>query len=218
MIEILNLGLQDYVKVWQLQQTLLSQRAENQICDQLILVEHPPVYTTGRAFRPEHLIRTPPAPVIAVERGGSVTFHEPGQLVAYPIFKLEAERRDIHGFLRGLEQTLINTLAHFGYMGTRDERNTGVWIENKKVAAIGIAVRRWVTWHGFSINIHNNLALTPFIAPCGFDASWVTTLAESASYRQQNPTSPPLSQETPALEAVKAHLIKEIQSWWELRK
>lgn len=204
MVEIQDLGLQDYHTVWQLQQKLLLQRAENQINDQLILVEHPPVYTTGRAFRPEHLISTPPAPVIAIERGGSVTFHEPGQLVGYPIFKLDADRRDIHGFLRGLEQVLINTLASFGYAGTRDNRNTGVWIKDKKVAAIGIAIRRWVTWHGFSINIHNDLALTPFIAPCGFDASLVTTLAKSALQTQ----SPP------SLLTVKTHLIKEVQAWW----
>lgn len=205
MLEIQDLGLQDYNTIWQLQQKLLLERAENQIMDQLLLVEHPPVYTTGRAFRPEHLISASQAPVLAVERGGSITFHEPGQLVAYPIFKLDAERRDIRGFLRGLEQVLISTLAHFGYVGTRDERNTGVWIEGKKVAAIGIAVRRWVTWHGLAINIHNDLALTPFIAPCGFDATLVTTLEKSVP-------SPP--KKPPTLEAVKVRLIQEMQTWW----
>lgn len=203
MVDVQDLGQQDFENVWQLQKELLSQRAEDKIADRLILVEHPPVYTTGRAFRPEHLLRTPSAPVIAIERGGSVTFHEPGQLVGYPIFKLTSERRDIHQFLRGLEQVLINTLASLGYVGVRDARNTGVWIDDKKVAAIGIAVRRWVTWHGFSINVHNDLALTPLIAPCGFDASMVTTLKELARDKA-----------APSLESVKLALIKEVQAWW----
>ncbi len=203
MVDIQDLGQQDFKSVWQLQKELLSQRADDKIADRLLLVEHPPVYTTGRAFRTEHLLRTPSAPVIAVERGGSVTFHEPGQLVGYPIFKLTAERRDIHQFLRGLEQVLINTLASLGYVGIRDARNTGVWIDDKKVAAIGIAVRRWVTWHGFSINVHNDLALTPFIAPCGFDASMVTTLKQLARDKA-----------APSLESVKLALVKEVQAWW----
>lgn len=203
MVEIQDLGLQDFETVWHLQKELLSQRAEDKIGDRLILVQHPPVYTTGRAFLPEHLLTTPPAPVIAIERGGSVTFHEPGQLVGYPIFKLTAERRDIHQFLRGLEQTLIQTLANLGYAGSRDARNTGVWIDGKKVAAIGIAVRRWVTWHGFSINVENDLALTPFISPCGFDATMVTTLKQHAP-----------GASAPSLEQVKAQLIKAVQAWW----
>lgn len=202
MVDIQDLGLRDFETVWQWQKELLAQRAEDKIADRLLLVEHPPVYTTGRAFQAAHLLSTPPAPVIAIERGGSVTFHEPGQLVGYPIFKLTAERRDIHQFLRGLEQTLIDTLANLGYTGSRDARNTGVWIDNKKVAAIGIAVRRWVTWHGFSINVHNDLALTPFISPCGFDASLVTTLKQS---KKENP---------PALEQVKIELVKAVQAWW----
>jgi lipoyl(octanoyl) transferase len=211
MVDIQDLGLQDFESVWQLQKELLSQRAEDKIADRLILVEHPPVYTTGRAFRPEHLLATPPAPVIPVERGGSVTFHEPGQLVGYAIFKLTAERRDIHQFLRGLEQVLINTLANLGYAGTRDARNTGVWIDDKKVAAIGIAIRRWVTWHGFSINIQNTLALTPFISPCGFDASMVTTLKQLDS----KPAEQGRDGNAPSLEIVKAQLVKEIQEWWD---
>ncbi len=199
-MQVRDLGVRSYAEVWALQSEILSERARDDIPDQLILVEHPNVYTTGRKFQPEHLKSPAPAPVYAVERGGSITFHEPGQLVGYPIFKLSAERRDVLGFLQGLETVLIRTLAHFGFEGQRDARNTGVWINQKKVAAIGIAVRRWVTWHGFSINVHNPLTLLDAIDPCGFGADTVTTLEREAT--------------APHMADLKAQLIQEMKSWW----
>lgn len=199
-----DLGLQDYHKTWELQRELLAQRAQDLIPDQLILVEHPAVYTTGRAFQPEHLTPEAQAPVIAVERGGSITFHEPGQLVGYPIFKLTENRRDIHGFLRGMENALIQTLKELGYTGAPDARNTGVWINGKKVAAMGIAVRRWVTWHGFALNVNNPLNLPQYISPCGFEPELVTSLA------RENTTGNRL-----AMEEVKGHCVQAFKAWWD---
>lgn len=205
MINVRDLGLQDFEKTWALQRELLQQRAEDRIPDQLIVVQHPEVYTTGRAFQPEHLLSTATAPVIPIERGGSITFHEPGQWVFYPIFKLEQERRDIRRFLTGLEQVMIDTLTDFGYPATRDARNTGVWIAEKKVVAIGIAIRRWVTWHGMALNVSNRLELTRHIAPCGFDAQWVTSLAQ-----ESGPQRP-----LPEVNALKNSCIEHLKKWWE---
>lgn len=199
-----DLGLQDYHETWELQRELLTQRAQDLIPDQFILVEHPAVYTTGRAFQAEHLTSEAKAPVIAVERGGSITFHEPGQLVGYPIFKLTGARRDIHAFLRGMENALIQTLKELGYNGAPDARNTGVWINGKKVAAMGIAVRRWVTWHGFALNVENPLTLPQYISPCGFEPEWVTSLTREST-----------TGKTPTMKQVKNHCIQAFKNWWD---
>ncbi len=202
MLEIQDLGLQPYSEIWALQKSTLEQRAAGQIPDQLLLTEHPPVYTLGRRFQPENLLDPGDVPVIAIERGGDITFHEPGQLVVYPIFLLTDQRRDLRGFLNGLEQVLINTLAEFGFTAERDSRNTGVWIQGFKVASIGIAVRRWVTWHGLALNINNDLALTQNIRPCGFDAVLMRSLQQ-------------LKGEALDIAKIKQVLIEQIYHWWQ---
>lgn len=201
MLDIQDLGLRPYPDIWSLQKTCLEQRAAGLIPDRLLLTEHPPVYTLGRRFQPENLLAPGDVPVIAIERGGDVTFHEPGQLVGYPIFLLSGVRRDLRAFLTGLEQVLIDTLAEFGFKGERDERNTGVWIDGQKVASIGIAVRRWVTWHGFALNVNNDLALAQNIRPCGFDASLLTSLQLLSG----QPVSLPL---------LKDSLCARMRDWW----
>lgn len=202
MLEIQDLGLQPYSEIWALQKSTLEQRAAGQIPDQLLLTEHLPVYTLGRRFQPENLLDPGDVPVIAIERGGDITFHEPGQLVVYPIFLLTEQRRDLRGFLNGLEQVLINTLAEFGFTAERDSRNTGVWIQGFKVASIGIAVRRWVTWHGLALNINNDLALTQNIRPCGFDAGLMRSLQQ-------------LKGEALDIAKIKQVLIEQIYHWWQ---
>ena len=200
MLEIQDLGLRPYAEIWDLQKSCVEQRALDLIPDRLLLVEHEPVYTLGR--RQPVAAPAGPIPVYAVERGGEISFHEPGQLVAYPIFRLSGKRRDLHAFLHGLEQVLIETLAEFGFAGERDQRNTGVWIQGQKVASIGIAVRRWVSWHGIALNVNNDLALAQGIRPCGFAPETLTTLARLAGA--------PLP-----LEALKSALIRQFRAWWQ---
>lgn len=177
MLDILALGLRPYEEVWALQKELLAQRLAGQIPNTLILTEHPPVLTTGRAFRPESLPHTPPVPVYAIERGGDLSFHEPGQLVAYPVIYLKEELRDLKRFLTTLEGVIVAALADFSVEARVIPGSTGVWVDDLKIASIGIAVRRWVTYHGFAVNVHNPLAVIAGTRPCGFDPEVMTTLA-----------------------------------------
>lgn len=201
MLEIHDLGLMPYPEVRELQVQWRQARSRQEIPDRLLLVEHPPVYTLGRKFQPDSLGEPGEVPVIAVERGGDITFHEPGQLVAYPIFQLNAERRDIGAFLRGLESVLMATLSCWGLQGERDSRNTGVWINGRKVASIGIAISRWVTWHGLALNLNNDLRLAQAIRPCGFDPGLLTSVQRE------------LGQPVP-MAAAKAELSSQFQRWW----
>lgn len=199
-LEVYDLGLRDYQAVWHLQQHWVALRAEHLIPDRLILVEHPAVLTAGRKFKAEHLLQPDLTPLFQIERGGDISFHEPGQIVAYPLFYLANERRHLRAFLRGLETVLIEVLSHFGLQARRDEEHTGVWIEERKIASIGIAVRRWVTYHGLALNVSNNLQLTRQIKPCGFDGGLMTSLAA------ENKMAP--------MDSVKIELIQAFQRWW----
>lgn len=147
--------------------------------DRLILCEHDPVYTLGRSRgAAANLLAPGEVPVVNVERGGDVTFHGPGQLVAYPVVALPAHRQDLHAWLRGIEAVIIEVLAGYGLSGARDARNTGVWLDGRKVAAIGIAARRWVSWHGLAINVSTDLAYFHRVNPCGMPSEWTTRLAD----------------------------------------
>ena len=148
-----------------------------------MLLEHAPVITLGRGARAEHLL-LPRAElarrgveVAACSRGGDVTWHGPGQLVGYPIVDLTPRGRDLHRYLRELEEVLIRTLAHFGVAGQRIPGKTGVWVGSAKIASIGIAVRRWVAWHGFALNLDPDLSGFAAIVPCGLHGVRMTSLA-----------------------------------------
>ena len=173
--------MRSYGEVLRLQQDLLAARQAGTIPDTLILVEHPDVITLGRSAAPANVLDAGKIPVFAVERGGDVTYHGPGQLVAYPIFLLRDEERDLHHFLRGLEEAVIRTLADFRIEGTRRTGRTGVWTAEetspRKLASIGIAVRKWVTMHGLALNVNTDLSRFAAINPCGFDASVMTSMA-----------------------------------------
>ena len=119
-------------------------------------------------------------PMFEIERGGDVTYHGPGQLVGYPIFKLDGDERDLHAYLRSLEEALIGVCADVGLAGRRNPGWTGVWIGERKVASIGIAVRRWVTMHGFALNVATDLSRFAAINPCGLDAAVMTSLSREA--------------------------------------
>lgn len=175
-------GLIPYETAWVWQQTLLAQRRTQPDCDDvLILLEHSPVYTLGQGsslsflkFDPDqtthHLVRT--------ERGGEVTYHCPGQLVGYPILNLKHHQQDLHWYLRQLEEVLIRVLALYGLQGERVAGMTGVWVAGRKVAAIGIKVSRWITMHGFALNVCPDLSGFTQIVPCGIADKPVGSLAE----------------------------------------
>ena len=174
----IDLGRREYRQVWTLQQELVAQRQRGEIEDTLVLVEHPDVITLGRRLSaPANVVAPGDIPVVEIERGGDVTYHGPGQLVGYPILALDGDERDLHAYLRNLEEALIGVCADVGLAGGRKAGWTGVWIGERKVASLGIAVRKWVTMHGFALNVSTDLARFAAINPCGLDAAVMTSLA-----------------------------------------
>jgi lipoyl(octanoyl) transferase len=174
----IDLGRREYRQVWTLQQELVAQRQRGEIEDTLVLVEHPDVITLGRRLSaPANVVAPGDIPVVEIERGGDVTYHGPGQLVGYPILALDGDERDLHAYLRNLEEALIGVCADVGLAGGRKAGWTGVWIGERKVASLGIAVRKWVTMHGFALNVATDLARFAAINPCGLDAAVMTSLA-----------------------------------------
>jgi lipoyl(octanoyl) transferase len=171
-----------YQAALQLQEDLVAAHRRNGE-DTLVLLEHPPVITLGRGARAEHLLRSPAelaargVEVVTCSRGGDVTWHGPGQLVGYPIVDLSPRGRDLHRYLRELEEVLIRTLAHFGVAGARIPGKTGVWVGGAKIASIGIAVRRWIAWHGFALNLDPDLSGFAAIVPCGLHGVRMTSVA-----------------------------------------
>lgn len=171
-----------YRDAWDLQARLLERRVAGAIPDVLLLVEHPPVITLGRRARAEHLVaseeelRAGGFTVHEVDRGGDITYHGPGQITGYPILHLDDHGRDLHRYLRRLEECLIATLREYGVAGERVEGLTGVWVGGAKVAALGVKVRRWVTMHGFAFNVSCDLSHFRTIIPCGIQDKPVTSL------------------------------------------
>src|SRR4028119_352559 len=166
-----NQGLIPYSVAWEQQRSLVAERVKDgNLNDVLLLLEHPPVYTLGQGATLEFLKFDPTQEsweVHRVERGGEVTYHCPGQLVGYPILNLRHYRQDLHWYLRQLEEVLIQLLGVYGLKGDRVAGMTGVWLEGRKVAAIGIKVSRWITMHGFALNVCPDLAGFAQIVPCG---------------------------------------------------
>jgi lipoate-protein ligase B len=173
-----DLGVREYADTWGLQKRLVARRQAGEIPDVLLLVEHPHVVTLGRkASARDNLLDGAAMPVFEIERGGDATYHGPGQLVGYPILRLDDEERDLHAFLRALEEGLIRACASVGLEGRRNPGWTGVWIGERKVASIGIAVRRWVTLHGFALNVATELERFAAINPCGLEARVMSSLS-----------------------------------------
>jgi lipoate-protein ligase B len=176
---IVDLGICDYADVWSMQLALVKQRQQGEIPDTLLFVEHPHVITAGRSAKRDNLLDLGDTPLFEIERGGDVTYHGPGQLVGYPIFLLRDDERDLHVYLRNLEESLIRALAGFGLETTRKEGWTGVWnaAAERKLASIGVAVKRWVTLHGFALNVATDLGRFAAINPCGLDAAVMGSMA-----------------------------------------
>jgi lipoate-protein ligase B len=177
---VLDLGLRDFASVWELQRQLVAARQRDEIPDTLVLVEHPDVITLGRGTRRENLLRPDDMPVFEIERGGDVTYHGPGQLVGYPIFLLRQDERDLHRYLRNLEEALIRAISELGLAVGRRAGWTGVWMLEgppRKLASIGVAVKRWVTLHGFALNVSTDLSRFSAINPCGLEAQVMASLS-----------------------------------------
>ena len=173
-----DLGRLDYEAAWALQKARLEQRIAGAIPDTALFVEHDPVYTLGRRRGAADNILAPAGvPVIQVERGGDATWHGPGQQVVYPIVALLEEKRDIHAHLKNLEEAAIRTCQEYGLDAVRDPRNTGAWVNGRKICSIGVAVRRWVTWHGLALNVAPDMDYFRRINPCGFDGDIMTSMA-----------------------------------------
>ena len=162
----------------------MQRRRSGEISDQLFLLEHDPVYTIGRQRDRSSLGPTPlPHPVVEINRGGQATFHGPGQLVGYCIFDLQNLTPDLHFFLRWIEESLICLLADYGLIAQRRSGLTGVWVDDRKIASIGVGVRRWVTMHGFGLNVGPDLSGYQAITPCGIDGVAMTSLSKELGHQ-----------------------------------
>jgi lipoyl(octanoyl) transferase len=177
-LEIARLGTVDYESALALQDALVAARRDDQIGDTLLLLEHPHVFTLGRGADARYLLEARPGvPVFRVSRGGQVTYHGPGQLVGYPILKLEGRDRDVHVYLRNLEQTLIDALAALGIFAERRAGLTGVWVDERKIGSIGVGLRRWITLHGFALNVCTELEYFDAMVPCGITGCRMTSVS-----------------------------------------
>lgn len=180
-LEVRRLGLRPYAQVHALQEELVADRIAGRRGDVLILCEHEPVITLGRGSSPDAVrSRADAPPVVAVERGGDATYHGPGQMVAYPIFSLREGRRDLHRYMRDLEEVVIRVLAEVGIQGRRSEGWTGVWVGEQKICSIGVAVRRWVAWHGLALNVRTEPDAFRGFRPCGLEPEVMTRVIDHA--------------------------------------
>jgi lipoyl(octanoyl) transferase len=182
-LQVRWLGSIDYAAAWELQRELVRQRREGAIPDTLLLLEHrPPVITLGRTSHTEHLLVPSEKllhmgiQVVETDRGGDVTYHGPGQLVGYPIMDLRGHGRDVHLYLRRVEEAIIVALSHFRIEAHRKPGLTGVWAGDDKIAAIGVKVSHWITMHGFALNVHPDMSHFRLIVPCGIHDKGVTSI------------------------------------------
>ena len=179
-LDVVCLGRRKYDEVWEKQKELVDQRRFEAVPDTLILVEHDPVYTLGKNSNEDHLLqsRDKHVPVYQIERGGDVTFHGPGQLVGYPILDLHHHRLSVSWYMRTLEELLIQTLGQSGIDSQRREGLTGVWVREEKIAALGVRLSRWISMHGFALNVNTDLKFFDGIIPCGIFEYDVTSMSQ----------------------------------------
>ena len=187
-ILVQNIGQKSYKAVWDLQKEMQQQRIKGEIDDTLILVEHDPVYTLGKNANEDHLLqsRDESIDVFNIERGGDITFHGPGQLVVYPILDLSNYKKSVSWYMRTLEQVLIDTLIEFKITAQRNDGLTGVWVGDEKIAALGVRISRWVTMHGFALNVNPDLSFYDGIIPCGIFDHGVTSMEQLLGKTQNN--------------------------------
>jgi len=188
-IQVYDLGQVAYEPTHELQKRLVAEVTQGVRGDTLLLLEHPRTLTLGRASKAEHILLSSDElaergySVHEIGRGGDVTYHGPGQLVAYPIFDLNPDRRDVRRYVRCLEEVMIQVCAHYGVTARAVEGLTGTWIENRKIGAIGVRISRWVTMHGLAMNVATNLDDFNVIVPCGISDKAVTSLSSEVGHR-----------------------------------
>jgi lipoate-protein ligase B len=180
-----DLGRMDYLRALALQERVVELKQRGFLADVLFFVEHPHVYTLGRGGQEANVLAAQEVPVIRIGRGGDVTYHGPGQMVVYPIIDLRSKlRKDVHRYLKNLEMSAIRTLKHFGLDGIRWPPYTGIWIDDRKIAAIGLAVRRGIAFHGLALNVNTDLSYFNRIIPCGLSWADVTSMAKELGAEQ----------------------------------
>lgn len=206
-LQVRDLGRMAYREAWALQKQLVEQRYVGAVPDTILVVEHEPVVTLGRGTTDESLrdgagtLADAGVELVEVERGGQATWHGPGQIVVYPIIKLAEQRHDLHAWMRALEQAVIDAVGEVGLGAGRRQGATGVWIDGaRKLCSIGVAARRWVTYHGLALNHEPDLRNFAAINPCGFDAALMTSMRAE------------LGQRCPAREDIVAALVQQLQS------
>lgn len=200
-MNIVDLGKKDFKEIWDLQKNIHEKRLEGKIEDTLLLVEHYPVITIGKSGKevnlliPFKLLKKKGIAYYHIERGGDITYHGPGQIVGYPIFNIKEGLVGIKPFIKRLEDIIIATLSAFDIMGMKKEKMIGVWTEKGKICSLGIAVKRWVSFHGFALNVNTDLKNFDLIVPCGLRNVSMTSIKDI------------LNEEVP-MDEVKKHLIK----------
>jgi lipoate-protein ligase B len=178
-LTVAELGVVEYDDALSVQTEILGARIDGSVGDTLLMMEHPHVFTLGRGADERFIVgNKDDVPVRRVSRGGQVTYHGPGQLIGYPILKLEGRDRDVTKYLRRLETAMIDALAKFGIDAGRRDGMTGVWVGVRKIASIGVGIRRWTTWHGFALNISTELSYFDSIVPCGIEGCRMTSVCE----------------------------------------
>jgi lipoate-protein ligase B len=209
---IIDLGLLDYGRAWELQRRLWQRRVEGELPDLLLLLEHPHVITLGRRGNRSFLIASPEElekrkiSLFHVERGGDVTYHGPGQLVGYPIMNLKEYGYRLVRYVGQLEEVLIRVLQDFGIEAKRDAQNRGVWVGHEKIASIGVAIKRWVSFHGFALNYGTDLDYFHLIHPCGLEGVRMTSMGKVLGRKIDRKE---------LTEKVRFHLKKTFEREWE---
>jgi lipoate-protein ligase B len=185
-LRTIALGRTKYAEAWDIQKKIFQLRSEGRIGDVLLLTEHEPVYTLGKGANENHVLANAAEleerhiDIHHIDRGGDVTYHGPGQLVGYPILDLNEHYLDVHRYLRDLEEVIIRTLADFHIAAERSDGYTGVWTGGEKLAAIGVKMQRWITMHGFALNVSTDLSYFDRIIPCGIFHKGVTSMEQIA--------------------------------------
>jgi lipoate-protein ligase B len=180
-----NLPILEYLAAVQLQERLVALKQQDALGDTLLFAEHPHVYTLGRGGKDANVVAPKDVPVHRTSRGGDVTYHGPGQLIVYPIIDLRSKlRKDVHRYVQNLEQSAIQTLADFGITAARRPPHTGIWINDRKIAAVGVAVRRCITYHGLALNVNADLSFFRRIIPCGLAWAEVTSMQKELGVEQ----------------------------------
>jgi len=184
MCDIWDLGVVEYREAWELQRRLHHQRVEGKIPDLLLLLEHPPTITIGRSGSLDNVLISSKQmvqadiPLFFIDRGGDVTYHGLGQVVGYPILDLRKQGGNLHLYVRKLEEVMIRTLRDFSIEADLDERHPGVWVKAEEIGAIGLTVKKWVSMHGFALNVNTDLDHFAFIHPCGFSDRRATSMSK----------------------------------------